>query len=89
MLKKRKRHIRVLTINGEQWGILRWDFSKYKNAEISKAGLLELTTQSVHSGGNYIKAFGEDFGIEFGKVRVIEILAEIRFGIKIQLAIIR
>ncbi len=73
-VKEKEGDIRVLTINGEQWGILKWDFSKYKNAEISKAGLLELTTQSVHSGGNYIKAFGEDFGIEFGKVRVIEIL---------------
>ena len=34
---------------------------------------MELTTQSVQIGGNYIKALGEDFGMEFGKIRVIEI----------------
>ena len=38
------------------------------------AGLLELTTQSVTKGGNYIEAYGQDFGEEFGKIRVIEIL---------------
>ncbi|MCB9247293.1 MAG: hypothetical protein H6613_01460 [Ignavibacteriales bacterium] len=37
--------------------------------------MLELTTQSVTLGGNYVKALGEDFGMEFGKVRVIEILS--------------
>jgi len=65
---------RVLTINGNQWAILRWDFEKYKNLKADGAGLLELTTQSVPMGGNYIQAFGEDFGIEFEKVRIIEIL---------------
>ena len=65
---------RVLTVNANQWAILRWDFEKYKNSKVDGAGLLELTTQSVSMGGNYIQAFGEDFGIEFEKVRVIEIL---------------
>ena len=65
---------RVLTVNANQWAILRWDFEKYKNLKVDGAGLLELTTQSVSMGGNYIQAFGEDFGIEFEKVRVIEIL---------------
>ena len=65
---------RVLTVNANQWAVLRWDFEKYKNSKVDGAGLLELTTQSVSMGGNYIQAFGEEFGIEFEKVRVIEIL---------------
>ncbi len=64
----------VLNINADQWGILRWDFSNYKNAKADGAGILELTTRAVNLGGDYIKAYGEDFGVEFGKVRVIEIL---------------
>lgn len=64
----------VLTVNSDLWTVLRWDFSKYKNAEAAAAGLLELTTHSVYKGGNYKKVFGEDFGMEFGKIRVIEIL---------------
>jgi hypothetical protein len=73
-VKEKEGYVHVLTINANQWAILRWDFSKYKNAKTENTGLLELTTQSVHLGGNYIKAYGEDFGMEFGKVRVIEIL---------------
>ncbi len=65
---------KMLTVNANQWIILRWDFEKYKNLKIDGSGLLELTTQSVPIGGNYIKALGEDFGMEFGKIRVIEIL---------------
>lgn len=64
----------VLAINGNQWAILKWDFDKFKDSGINEAGLLELTTHSVYNGGNYIAAFGEDFGMEFGKIRVIEIL---------------
>ncbi|MCB0745575.1 MAG: hypothetical protein KDC67_16840, partial [Ignavibacteriae bacterium] len=74
-VKERNENIYVLDINANQWGILRWDFSKYRDAIITEAGLLELTSQSVTLGGNYIKALGEDFGMEFGKVRVIEILS--------------
>ncbi len=65
---------RILTINGSQWAILKWDFGKFKNLKADGPGLLELTTFSVLKGGAYIRTFGEDFGIEFGKVRVIEIL---------------
>ncbi len=64
----------VLTINGNQWAILKWDLGKFKNVEIDEAGLLELTTHSLYKGGNYTEIFGEDFGMEFGKIRVIEIL---------------
>lgn len=63
----------VLTINVHQWAILRWDFEKFKNLKADGAGILELTTQSVPRGGNYITAYGQDFGEEFGKIRVIEI----------------
>jgi len=64
----------ILTVNANQWAILRWDFEKYKNSKIDGSGLLELTTHSVPKGGNYIDAYGEDLGIEFGKIRVIEII---------------
>jgi hypothetical protein len=73
-VKEKEGDARILTINGNQWAILRWDFEKYKNMKAEGAGLLELTTQSVTKGGNYIEAYGQDFGEEFGKVRVIEIL---------------
>ncbi|HDQ43942.1 MAG TPA: hypothetical protein ENN17_00390 [bacterium] len=66
--------VRVLTINANQWAILRWDFGSLKHAKAIDAGILELTTQSLPQGGNFIEAYGEDFGMEFGKVRVVEIL---------------
>ncbi len=65
---------RVLTVKEDQWAVLRWDFEKYRNMIANGAGLLELTTHSVFQGGNYIAAYGEEFGMEFGKIRVIEIL---------------
>jgi hypothetical protein len=73
-VKEQKGEARILTVNANQWVILRWDFEKYKNLKIDGPGLLELTTQSVPKGGNYIDAYGEDFGMEFGKIRVIEIV---------------
>ena len=73
-VKERTGDSKILTVNANQWIILRWDFEKYKNQKIDGPGLLELTTQSVPIGGNYNKALGEDFGMEFGKIRVIEIL---------------
>ena len=65
---------RILTVNDNQWAILRWDFGKYKNAKADGAGLLELTTYSVPKGGDFIGAYGKDFGEEFDKIRVIEII---------------
>ncbi|MGA8264280.1 MAG: hypothetical protein WB779_07560 [Ignavibacteriaceae bacterium] len=73
-VKEKDGDARILTVNGNQWAILRWDFEKYKNMKVDGAGLLELTTQSVTKGGNYTEAYGQNFGEEFGKVRVIEIL---------------
>jgi hypothetical protein len=65
---------RILTINADQWAILRWDFGQYKDLKADGSGLLELTTYSVPKGGNFIEAYGRDFGEEFGKIRVIEII---------------
>jgi len=65
---------RLLTVNDNQWAILRWDFGKYKNAKVDEAGLLELTSYSVPKGGDFIGAYGKDFGEEFDKIRVIEII---------------
>ncbi|ULC58188.1 hypothetical protein MBM09_09685 [Flaviramulus sp. BrNp1-15] len=64
---------RTLMINANQWAILRWDFKNYRNSKANGSGVLELTTQSVSKGGNYVDKYGEDLGVEFGKVRIIEI----------------
>jgi len=64
----------ILTVNSVQWPVLRWDFSKHKGLKADGAGLLELTTCSIPTGGKYIEHYGQDFGEEFGKIRVIEIL---------------
>jgi len=66
---------RVLTVNGNQWAILRWDFGRYKGEKVAQPGLMELTILSVAQGGNYSAVYGEDFGMEFGKIRIIEILS--------------
>ena len=73
-VKDRDAETKILTINANQWAILRWDFNQYKNSKIKEAGLLELTTFSAPMGGNYSIVYGEDFGMEFNKIRVIEIL---------------
>jgi hypothetical protein len=73
-VKEKEGDARVLTVNADQWAILRWDFEKYKNLKIDGSGLLELTTQSLPRGGNYIDTYGKDLGEEFGKIRVIEII---------------
>ena len=65
---------RILTVNANQWAILRWNLERYRNLKVDGPGLLELTTQSFPRGGGYIKALGEDFGMEFGKLRVFEII---------------
>ncbi len=64
---------RVLTVNGNQWAILRWDLGKYDSSKAEGAGLLEITTQTVATGGNYVEVYGNQLGEEFPRVRVIEI----------------
>jgi hypothetical protein len=66
-------NVRVLTLSSGQFPLLRWDLQTYQGKKVKSAGILELTTQSIQKGGNYINALGEDFGIEFDKVRVFEI----------------
>lgn len=65
---------RILSVAANQSAILRWDLSALPERKADGAGVLELTTCSVPQGGDYIKAFGEELGMEFGKIRVIEIL---------------
>jgi hypothetical protein len=65
---------RVLTVDANQWIVLRWDLEKFRGLKADGAGLLELTTSSLPNGGKYIEAFGKDLGEEFGKIQVIEIL---------------
>ena len=67
------RNVPVLTVSGNQWAVLRWDFGQYADAVAEGAALLEFTTQSIQKGSDYIGTFGEDFGMEFDKVRIIEI----------------
>lgn len=64
----------ILSVSGDHWAIMKWDFSEYAQPVAESAGILELTTYSLQSGGHYSEIFGEDLGMEFGKVRVIEIL---------------
>lgn len=66
-------NVRVLTVSAGQYPLLRWDLQSFRGQKANGAGVLELTTQSVQKGGNYIDALGEDFGIEFDKVRLFEI----------------
>ena len=65
---------RILTVDARQVVVMRWDLKAFRGARTSTAGLLELTTWSVMKGGDYVSPLGEDLGVEFGKVRVVEIL---------------
>jgi len=65
---------RILTVDANQWIVLRWDFAQLRGLKAAGAGVLELTTASLPIGGKYIEALGQDFGEEFGKIHVIEIL---------------
>jgi hypothetical protein len=64
----------VLTVDHNQWIVLRWDLEQFRGTKATGPGLLELTTHTLAIGGKYIQALGQDFGEEFGKIHVIEIL---------------
>lgn len=64
---------RVLTVYGNQWAILRWSLEDFKEMKADGTGLLEITTQAISTGGNYVEALGEQYGEEFPRIRVIEI----------------
>lgn len=68
------REVPVLSVGGDQWAVLRWDLGELAGATASGPGLLALTTHSVARGGGYVAEYGDDLGVEFGKVRVVEIL---------------
>jgi len=57
---------RLLTVNGAQWVILRFDLSTFAGKRVAGHGLLELTTHSVLRTTDDLK--------DFGQVRVSEIL---------------
>jgi hypothetical protein len=64
----------LLTVNAHQWIVLKWNFAGYTDVTAKGAGVLEITTHSVFRGGNYDAFFGKELGMEFGKIRVIEII---------------
>jgi hypothetical protein len=72
-VREKDKVAKVLTVGGNQWVILQWNLENYKNAKAEGAGVLEITTQAVATGGNYIQALGQQLGEEFPRVRVIEI----------------
>lgn len=74
-VKEQGARTRVLTVGAAEWIVLRWDLDSFRDAKAAGAGLLELTTHTLASGGDYAAGLGKDLGEEFGKVRVIEILA--------------
>ena len=63
----------VLGVARGQYAVLRWDLGGDAGAKASGAGILELTTQALASGGDYHAAYGDQLGEEFPKVRIIEI----------------
>jgi hypothetical protein len=65
---------RVLTVDANQWIVMRWDLEQVRGLKVDGPGLLELTTSSLPIGGKYIEGIDKDLGEEFGKIRVIEIL---------------
>ncbi len=65
---------RLLTVDPHQSPVLRWDFSQLPGRTATGAGVLELTTFCAPQGGKYIEHFGEDLGVEFGRLHVFEIL---------------
>ena len=57
---------KVLTVNGTQYVILRWDLQSFAGKQVDGMGLLELTTYSVQRMKTDLE--------ELGTVRVVEIL---------------
>ncbi len=74
-VEDRDRAVRILAIGGTQAAVLRWDLEAFRGAKLEGAGVLEVTTWAAPRGGSYVQAYGEDLGVEFGKIRVFEILA--------------
>jgi len=60
------RRVRLLSVDGTRYAILRWDLSAFRGRTVAGHGLLELTTHSVERKSEEVK----DFGI----ARVVEIV---------------
>jgi hypothetical protein len=58
--------VNLMTVNGTQFVIMRWDLSAFAGRRVTGLGLLEITTHSVQRSSDDIK--------DFGQVRIIEIL---------------
>jgi hypothetical protein len=58
--------VKLLTVSGNQYVILKWNFEKYKNMKVTGPAVLELTTYSLQNSPDYKK--------DFGMIRVVEIL---------------
>jgi hypothetical protein len=56
----------IITVNGTQYVILRFDLSAFAGKQVADHGLLELTTHSVQRSSDPLK--------DFGLVRVVEVL---------------
>ena len=61
-----QRKVRLLTVDGTHWVILRWDLTAFAGKQVDGHGLLELTTHSVERTADDLK--------DFGQIRVVEIL---------------
>ncbi|AFN75864.1 hypothetical protein MROS_2634 [Melioribacter roseus P3M-2] len=58
--------VKLLTVSGNQYVILKWNFENYKNMKVTGPAVLELTTYSLQNSPDYKK--------DFGMIRVVEIL---------------
>jgi len=58
--------VNLLTVNGTQFVVMRWDLSAFAGRQVAGLGLLELTTHSLQRCCDDIK--------DFGQVRIVEIL---------------
>ena len=56
----------LLTVNGTQYVILRWDLGAFAGKQVADHGVFELTTHSVQRSSDELK--------DFGLIRVVEIL---------------
>ena len=56
----------IVTVNGTQYAIIRWDLGAFAGKKVKRSGLLELTTHSVQRPALRTK--------DFGLIRVTEIL---------------
>jgi hypothetical protein len=56
----------VLTVSGTQFVILRWDLSEFKEKDVRRSALLELSPHAVQRSPDFTK--------DFGMVRIAEII---------------